>query len=290
KQLGCLLLLVGLVAPRLNAAPPTTLLADAQAILTKRCGECHGEKAPKARLTLTTAAGLARGGRKGVVVPPGKPDESLLWKMVASQEMPPKEPLPQAEREVLKRWIEAGAPGLPAVAGEHWAFRPLKKPDVPKARHPGLRNPIDHFITAALEARQLELAPEAGKATLLRRVAFDLTGLPPTPEEIDAFLADTSPEAYDRMVERYLASPQYGERWGKYWPDTAGYADSNGYFNADSDRPLAWKYRDYVIKSFNADKPYDRFVQEQLAGDEMAGHVPGGDVTPAMVEQLVATH
>src|SRR5262249_10745832 len=132
--------------------------------------------------------------------------------------------------------------------------------------------------------------PEADRTTLLRRVHLDLTGLPPTPTEVDAFLADRSVDAYERMVERCLASPRYGERWGKYWLDAAGYADSNGYFNADSDRPLAWRYRDYVIRSFNADKPYDRFVQEQLAGDELAGYVVGGDVTPAMVEPLTATH
>src|SRR4030095_6949163 len=125
---------------------------------------------------------------------------------------------------------------------------------------------------------------------LLRRLAFDLTGLPPTPEEVDAFLADESPKAFGRAAERYLASPHYGERWGKHWLDAAGYADSNGYFNADTDRPLAWKYRDYVIASFNADKPYNQFVKEQLAGDELVGYTPNGDVTPAMVESLTATH
>jgi hypothetical protein len=150
--------------------------------------------------------------------------------------------------------------------------------------------PIDRFILTALKARSLSFSPEADRATLIRRVSFDLTGLPPAPAEIDAFLADTSPDAYERMVERYLASPHHGERWGKFWLDAAGYADSNGYFNADSDRPLAWKYRDYVIRSVNADKPYDLFVREQLAGDEMAGYEPGGDVTPATAELLTATH
>jgi hypothetical protein len=125
---------------------------------------------------------------------------------------------------------------------------------------------------------------------LIRRVSFDLTGLPPTLDEIDAFVADGAPNAYERMVNRYLASPRYGERWGKYWLDSAGYADSNGYFNADSDRPHAWRYRDYVIRALNADKPFDRFVQEQLAGDELAGYKPGGDVTPEMADLLTATH
>jgi hypothetical protein len=162
---------------------------------------------------------------------------------------------------------------------------------LPSVKHADrVRTDIDRFILAALEAKSLALAPDADRATLARRLCFDLTGPPPTPEEVEAFQKDTSPDAYEKLVERYLASPRYGERWGKYWLDTAGYADSNGYFNADSDRPYAWRYRDYVIKSFNDDKPYDRFVREQLAGDEMAGYVPGAAVTPEMVELLTATH
>jgi hypothetical protein len=149
---------------------------------------------------------------------------------------------------------------------------------------------VDRFILAAAEAKRLTLNREADRATLIRRVCFDLTGLPPTAAELEAFLHDQAPDAYERMVERSLASPRYGERWGKFWLDAAGYADSNGYFNADSDRPLAWKYREYVVRSFNADKPYDVFVREQLAGDELAGYRPGGDVTPAMVDGLTATH
>src|SRR5262249_15745899 len=145
-------------------------------------------------------------------------------------------------------------------------------------------------VEKALEDRGLTLGPEADRATLLRRVWFDLTCLPPSPAELAAFLEDASADAYERMVERTPASPHYGERWGKHWLDAAGYADSNGYFNADSDRPLAYRYRDYVIRAFNRDKPYDRFVQEQLAGDELAGFVPGGDVTGEAVELLTATH
>jgi hypothetical protein len=181
--------------------------------------------------------------------------------------------------------------GLPADNPQgHWAYRPPQRPVLPALGQPGLRNDVDRFIAAALEARKLRLAPEADRATLLRRVALDLTGLPPTIQEIDAFLADISADAYEKMVERYLASPHYGERWGKHWLDTAGYADSNGYFNADSDRPLAYKYRDWVIRSFNSDLAFDRFVCAQLAGDELAGYVPGGDVLPAMADLLVATH
>ncbi|OWK37501.1 hypothetical protein FRUB_06621 [Fimbriiglobus ruber] len=152
------------------------------------------------------------------------------------------------------------------------------------------RTDVDRFILAALEAKRLALNPEADRPTLIRCVSFDLTGLPPAIAEIDAYLADTSPNAYEKMVDRYLAAPAYGERWGKHWLDAAGYADSNGYFNADSDRPFAWRYRDYVVRSLNADKPYDKFVYEQIAGDELVGFAPGGDVTPNMVEALTATH
>jgi hypothetical protein len=182
------------------------------------------------------------------------------------------------------------SPGLGAQE-QHWSFRPLARPAPPAVRQPErVRTPVDRFILAALEAKGLALSPEADRATLVRRACFDLTGLPPAPAEVDEALSDKSPDWYERLVERYLASPRYGERWGKYWLDAAGYADSNGYFDADSPRPLAWKYRDYVVRSFNADKPYDRFVVEQLAGDELAGYEPGGDVTPAMAELLTATH
>lgn len=177
----------------------------------------------------------------------------------------------------------------PPSPENHPAFRQVVRPPVPEVRG-AVRTDVDRFILAVLESKGLALNPEADRRTLIRRVGFNLTGLPPTPAEIDAFLADTSPGAYERMLDRYLASPAYGERWGKHWLDAAGYADSNGYFDADSNRPFAWRYRDYVVRSFNADKRYDRFVKEQIAGDELAGFVPGGDVNPNMVELLTATH
>jgi hypothetical protein len=177
----------------------------------------------------------------------------------------------------------------PEQADRHPLFQPLHRPTPPEV-HGVARTNVDRFILAGLEAKHRSLSPEADRATLIRRVCFDLTGLPPTIAEIDAFERDNAPDAYERMIERYLASPRYGERWGKFWLDAAGYADSNGYFDADSDRPLAWKFRDYVIRSFNTDKPYDQFVREQLAGDELAGYRPDGDVTPDMVERLAATH
>jgi hypothetical protein len=178
----------------------------------------------------------------------------------------------------------------PFAAGqEHWAYRPVTRPPLPAVRG-ACRTGVDRFIVAALEAKGARLNPRADRMTILRRVNFDLIGLPPTVAEINAFVADRSPDAYERMVERYLASPRYGERWGKHWLDAAGYADSNGYFSADSDRPLAWRYRDYVIRAFNADMPYNQFVTQQLAGDEVVGFTPDGDVTPDMVEALTATH
>lgn len=176
-------------------------------------------------------------------------------------------------------------------AAEHWAFQKVVRPALPAVKScEHVRTPVDLFIEQKLEGRGWNLGGQTDRATLARRVCFDLTGLPPTPEDLAAFLADESSDAYERLVERLLASPRYGERWGKFWLDAAGYADSNGYFNADSDRPLAFRYRDYVIDAFNSDLPFDKFVREQLAGDEFAGYERDGDVTPQMVGPLVATH
>jgi hypothetical protein len=292
----CLLLAAAATA----AAPPAEDAALPQQVVTllqARCVRCHGPEKEKARLNLASLAGLARGSRNGAVVVPGKPTDSLLWQLVRNGKMPPKQPLAESERQLLHRWIEKGSPGLstagtgPAGRILHWAFRPVVRPAIPRASQSERRQTdIDLFIQSALAQKQLTLNPEANRETLLRRVSFDLTGLPPTLAERETFLADTAPGAYERMVERYLASPHYGERWGKYWLEAAGYADSNGYFSADSDRPLAYRYRDYVIRSFNQGKPYDRFVREQLAGDELAGYRPDADLTPEQVELLTATH
>jgi mono/diheme cytochrome c family protein len=284
--LGLLLALGG----RAAAEPPADLGKDVVALFRARCVRCHGADKPRGNLDLTGPESLRRGGKRGPVLAAGKPDASRLWQLVRDGRMPPKEPLADGERALLRRWIESGAPA-PRAASTHWAFRPPARPTVPAVYH-GEYTPtdLDRFIEAALEQKGLALGPEADRATLMRRVCFDLTGLPPTPAEIDAFLVDPSPTAYEAVVERCLASPRYGERWGKYWLDAAGYADSNGYFSADSDRPLAYRYRDYVLRAFNEDRPYDRFVREQLAGDEWAGYVPGGDVGPETAELLTATH
>jgi hypothetical protein len=177
------------------------------------------------------------------------------------------------------------------LASPHWAFqRPVPVQPPAGQNRAWVHTPVDRFVAAGLESHGLAPASEADRRTLIRRLSFDLRGVPPSLTEVTAFLNDARAEAWRHLVEQFLASPQYGERWGRHWLDIAGYADSNGYFNADSDRPLAWQYRDYVVRAFNADRPFDRFLLEQVAGDELAGYSPDGDVTPDMVEALTATH
>ena len=223
---------------------------------------------------------LLKGGKRGPAIKPGKPDESLLFQAASHQgelKMPAgsKEPLPKEELEILRHWILAGA-NWPAAevssktAGPSWwSFRKPVRPPVPRPNNASLvHNPIHAFILAKLEEKGLKSAPRADKLTLLRRAYFDLIGLPPTPEQIDRFIKDDSAEAYEKLIDELLASPRYGERWGRHWLDVVRYADSAG-FEGDVYYPNAWRYRDYVIKSFNDDKPYDRFVQEQIAGDQL---------------------
>jgi hypothetical protein len=288
----------GLAAARADdARPAPTLERSVMPLLKARCVKCHGPAKREGKLSLASPKGLARGGKQGVIVVAGQPDDSLIWTRVADEEMPPDDPLSDDEKAVLRRWIEAGAAGLPEIvpgepeAADHWAFAPLRRQAPPAIRNTSrIRGAIDRFLQASLEAQGLTLGPEADRATLARRVSFDLTGVPLTPRELAAFLDDPAPNAYERLIERCLASPRYGERWGKYWLDAAGYADSNGYFAADSDRPLAYRYRDYVIRSWNQDKPLDRFVREQLAGDELSGFKRGDRATPERIDMLVATH
>ncbi|MBM4076534.1 MAG: DUF1549 domain-containing protein, partial [Planctomycetes bacterium] len=246
---------------------------DVLPLLKNRCVKCHGPTVQEGKLNLALATGIARGGKSGKSIVPGQLDDSLAWKRVSTDEMPADEPLPDDEKQILKRWIEKGANGLPVSVTpepdgeEHWAFRklaPVQLPQVDLPQSPtsstgSLRTPIDSFIQSRLAQVGLSIGPEADRRTLIRRVAFDLTGLPPTLDEINLYVNDSDPSAYEKMVDRYLASPHYGERWGKYWLDAAGYAESNGYFGADTDRPLAYRYRDYVIRSINADRPFDRF-------------------------------
>jgi hypothetical protein len=262
-------------------------------VLVERCYACHSSQGEKIRggLVLETRAGVLRGGDDGMVVVPGEPNASLLIKAIrytdAKLKMPPKAEHRLSPERVadFEKWVEMGVPDPRVDAaggrGAHasavftaaekslWSLQPVRSATPPAADEPALvNNPIDAFIVAALKAKHLEPSPVADKTTLLRRVCLDLTGLPPTPQEVEAFVADTSPEAFTRVVDRLLASPHYGERWGRHWLDLARFAESDG-FKDDAVRPNAWRYRDYVIKSFNDDKPYDRFVKEQIAGDEL---------------------
>ena len=268
-----------LAVPGASAAASSSLADDALAILEKNCLACHGS-ARMAGLDLRQRETLLKGGGRGPAAAPGNAAESLLYQVAAhvgELVMPPgsEEPLPAADLEILAKWINQGAP-WPASAAEGnaepewWAFRKPRRPAVPTpAKYANLvQNPIDSFVLSKIEEKNLALAPAASKVTLVRRAYFDLIGLPPTPEQIDEFLNDSSPKAYEKLIDKLLASDHYGERWARHWLDVVRYADSEG-FESDLYVPNAWRYRDYVIKSFNEDKPYDRFVQEQIAGDEL---------------------
>jgi mono/diheme cytochrome c family protein len=286
------------VAGRTPAADPA-FNADVRPIFQAYCSECHGEAAkPKAGLDLRLRRTTVAGGKTGPAVVPGKPGESLLLERVIAGDMPPgKKKLTKEQIDVLKRWVAAGAKvettepgtlaaGFPITAEDRrwWAFQPVMRPAVPdRAKHP-----VDAFLRAKLSDRGLSFAPPADRTALLRRVTFDLTGLPPTPDEVDAFLKDASHTAYETVVDRLLASPAYGERWARHWLDVAGYADSEGGSPDDPVRTTAWKYRDYVIRSFNADQPFDRFIVEQLAGDELL-KPPYTNLTPEQLDTLTAT-
>ena len=239
-------------------------------ILEKRCVSCHGERSPAGGLRLDSRDGLMRGGNRGASIFPGHAARSVLneaVQYVGSLKMPPAGKLPDAEAAVLAQWVDAGAPWPAGMTSRgFWAFQPVKRPAVPAVRQKGwVKNPVDAFVLATLERRGWKPSPYADRRTLIRRVTLDLTGLPPTPEEVDAFLADRSPRAYEKVVDRLLASPHYGERMAQHWLDLARYADSDGYH--DDTTRLMWKYRDYVIRSFNQNKPFDQFTVEQLAGD-----------------------
>ena len=247
-------------------------------VLGRRCVHCHDAATAKGGLNLSTAAGLLQGGESGPAVVPGEPEESLLWAMIEGEApaMPIQgPPLTATELADLRTWIEQGASwpegfvlaDLRWEGQRWWAFEPLVRPSVPPVRTSGwARNPIDRFILAALEGRGLAPAPEADRRTLIRRLTFDLIGLPPTPEEIEAFVGDEDPLAYEKLVDRLLASPHHGERWGRHWLDQVHYGDTHGY-DKDKRRDHAWPYRDYVIRAFNEDRPYGQFVREQVAGD-----------------------
>jgi hypothetical protein len=248
-----------------TAQTPPDYARDIEPLLAKRCYMCHGPQLQMSGLRLDRKDSAAR------VIQPGHSAESRLIRTVSGEEkevMPPMgDRLTPAQVSMLRAWIDAGAPWpAGAQSAVHWSFQKVKRPEVPAKDAAWPRNPIDNFVLAKLDAEGIKPSGEAARTTLLRRVSLDLIGLPPTPEELDAFLRDTRPDAYERAVDRLLDSPHYGEKWARYWLDLARYADSDGY-EKDRSRPWAWRWRQWVIDAFNRDLPYDRFTIEQLAGD-----------------------
>ncbi len=276
---------------------------DIRPIFKAHCFHCHGEEEkPKGGVDLRQRRLLLKASESGLVLVPGKPGQSHLLSVVKSGEMPKGgKPLAPEQVALIERWIAQGAPTLRPEPVEvprwviteeerqFWAFQPVGCPEPPQVRSDKtVRTPIDAFLKVRLEKERLDFAKPAKPEQLIRRLTLDLTGLPPTPEEVDAFVADPSDAAYERWVDRLLDSPAYGERWGRHWLDVAGYADSNGGVEADSERPWAWRYRDYVIRSFNEDRPFDDFITEQLAGDELLPAV-STDLAGRDLDRLVAT-
>ncbi|MFM7100964.1 MAG: DUF1549 domain-containing protein, partial [Verrucomicrobiota bacterium] len=283
-------------------------------VLVEHCHECHSAASARVRggLRLDTGEGLRRGGESGPVVVPGNPAASRLIEAIRYAnpdfQMPPRGRLPGGVVADLAAWVEAGAlvprqtgtatagmnpPARPPEpdATPHWAFQPIREvspPNQPGALpdgDPGVPHPVDGFVAARLVPAGLWFGPEADRRTLIRRLSFDLLGLPPTTEEVETFLADASPGAWERVVDRFLGSPHYGERWGRWWLDLARYADTNG---QDENKVMAnaWRYRDWVIRAFNRDLPFDRFILEQLAGDLL----PSAGVPPeVLAERWTAT-
>ncbi|MCH7226725.1 PSD1 and planctomycete cytochrome C domain-containing protein [Haloferula sp. A504] len=272
---------------------------EVRPILEENCFKCHGgtdsrgEVKVRGGLQLISRKGLLLGGDHGPAIDLENPDASLLLKVLSYEdedlEMPPRGKLPDGEIAAIRKWIGMGAPWTPEDANRlvevhdplagvtevnettlnHWSYRPMERGEVPQVEDAGWgAHPVDAFIFHGLAGKGLQPAPEADRATLLRRLSYDLTGLPPTLAEIERFVADPAPDAWEREIERLLASPHYGVKWARHWLDVVRYAESNG-FERDADKPQVWRYRDWVIDAFNKDKPYDRFLMEQLAGDEL---------------------
>ena len=288
------MLVAGLLGQRneANSDGPKTPSAEASAffeakvrpVLVDRCFKCHGPTKQSGGLRLDSRASILEGGDAGPAVVVGQPDKSpmvLAARHEGDLKMPPKGKLPDPAVESLSAWVKMGAPwpdgpspstaANGGLARDHWSLRPVVDHAPPRVEHSDrVASPVDAFLLAKLEAKKLEPSPPADKRTLIRRATFDLTGLPPTSAEVDAFLLDESPEAFAKVVDRLLASPRYGEAWGRHWLDVARYADTKGYvFTEERRYPYSYTYRDYVIRSFNDDKPYDRFILEQIAADRL---------------------
>ena len=287
---------------------PTVTWGRIQALLLLRCTACHGVDRQEAGLDLRTLEGLLRGGKSGPAAVAGKPGESLLLKKIIAAEMPPVrrlvevsiKPITPTETQLLHDWIASGMPldtpeptpesGIAAESRNFWSFQPPRAVPLPVVRDQHLvKTPIDAFILQQLEQQQLTLSPTADQTVLIRRLYLNLTGLPPTWAQLKEVLSDPAADRISRLIDRLLDSPHYGVRWGRFWLDAAGYADSEGAQNEDRIRREMWRYRDYVIRSFNADKPWDRFLQEQLAGDELADYVNAQEIDQTLYDNLTAT-
>jgi hypothetical protein len=285
---------------------------DVLPILQMRCVTCHGKTRREGDLDLRTIASRLTGGRSGPALVPGDPKASMMFRRVVSGEMPPPHMLfennvkspTDAEVETLRQWVASGAKPAPKRVVEvreseslvtdddrrFWSFQTPQRPAVPKVKHADLvRNPIDVFLLRKLEEKQLSYSVQADRLDLLRRAYIDLIGMPPTAPEVEAYLSDDRPDAYEHMIDELLESPRYGERWAQPWLDLAGYSDSEGIIDADKVRPYSWRYRDSVIRALNQDKPYDRFVTEQLAGDELVDHKDLKEATQETIDILAAT-
>ncbi|MGE3313577.1 MAG: PSD1 and planctomycete cytochrome C domain-containing protein [Planctomycetaceae bacterium] len=306
---AAVLICLSIASPSHADEPPILFERDIVPIFQAYCWKCHGGEARKAELDLRTLPLALAGGKRGAALVRGKSAESLLIRKLTDGSMPPKgEARPTTQHiEIVRKWIDRGAkadyeggpltaedsPPLTDESRSAWAFRAPARPALPDVKASKLvRTPVDAFLLEQLEAKGLSYSPEAEKRTLIRRASFDVIGLPPSPEEVAAFLADESPVAWERLVDRLLASPHYGERWGRHWLDAAGYVDSLG---TDNDATIIephegiWKYRDYVVKAINDDKPYDRFLLEQLAGDEFVDRQNSAHYSEETIELLTAT-
>ena len=305
------------MASRLEEAAVTHALNqhDVIPILLRHCTTCHGLRRQGNDLDLRSRASMIQGGKSGPALIPGKPEQSLMVEMIRSGKMPPKKrlfevgvtPVSDSDLEKLRQWILQSAPEediKPDVAStqpdrlvsnrdrQFWAFQPPKQVKPPSVKHgEQVANPIDAFVLQRLEAQGLTLSAEADRLTLIRRASLDLTGLPPEPAAVRKFLEDRDTRAYERLIDRLLESPRYGERWGRFWLDVAGYSDhEGGKVNANGPgRQHAWRFRDYVIRSLNADKSYDRFLMEQIAGDELIDYETAPVITQEIVDNLIAT-
>ena len=294
------------ISERIQPDAKVSFERDIRPMFKAACAHCHGEEEElSGGLDVRLRRFLVQGGDSGASVVPGSPAESYLLDRVKSGEMPPEgsgHPLTTDQIAKLEAWIKSGAPTLrsePAEVGRGmliteedrswWSFQPIARPEPPVIEHTNrVRSPIDRFILRQLEAKGFSLSDDANRKTLIRRAYIDLLGILPTPEQVRAFEDDESPQAWERLVDALLSDPRFGERWGRHWLDVAGYADSEGVSNTDPERKWSYKYRDYVIKSFNNNKPYNQFLIEQLAGDELV-EPPYQELSEDEIEKLTAT-